>query len=41
MVFVSISGGSLGPLGIITPIGGLIFIAAWIMLALGITGAKK
>jgi uncharacterized membrane protein YgdD (TMEM256/DUF423 family) len=41
MVFVSISGGSLGPLGIITPIGGLFFIAAWIMLALGITGAKK
>jgi uncharacterized membrane protein YgdD (TMEM256/DUF423 family) len=41
MVFVSISGGSLGPLGIITPIGGLFFIAAWIMLALGITAAKK
>lgn len=41
MVFVSISGGSLGPLGIITPIGGLFFIAAWIMLALGITSAKK
>ncbi|MBL7690611.1 MAG: DUF423 domain-containing protein [Flavipsychrobacter sp.] len=41
MVFVSISGGSLGPLGVITPIGGLFFIAAWIMLALGITGAKK
>jgi uncharacterized membrane protein YgdD (TMEM256/DUF423 family) len=41
MVFVGISGGSLGPLGIITPIGGLFFIAAWIMLALGITGAKK
>ncbi len=40
MVFVSISGGSLGPLGVITPIGGLFFIAAWIMLALGITGAK-
>lgn len=41
MVFVSISGGSLGPLGVITPIGGLFFIAAWIMLALGITGTKK
>lgn len=41
MVFVSISGGSLGPLGVITPIGGLFLIAAWIMLALGITGAKK
>ncbi len=41
MVFVSISGGSLGPLGVITPIGGLFFIAAWIMLALGITSAKK
>ncbi|MBE2288447.1 MAG: DUF423 domain-containing protein [Chitinophagaceae bacterium] len=41
MVFVSINGGSLGPLGIITPIGGLFFIAAWIMLALGIAGAKK
>jgi len=41
MVFVSINGGSLGPLGVITPIGGLFFIAAWIMLALGIAGAKK
>ena len=41
MVFLSINGGSIGPLGILTPIGGLFFITAWILLALGIAGAKK
>jgi uncharacterized membrane protein YgdD (TMEM256/DUF423 family) len=29
-------GGSIGPAGIITPIGGLFFIAGWVSLAIGL-----
>jgi len=36
MVFMSIKGGSIGPLGILTPIGGLFFILGWLFLSLGI-----
>jgi uncharacterized membrane protein YgdD (TMEM256/DUF423 family) len=36
MVFLSIRGISLGPVGIITPIGGLFFIIGWILLLSGI-----
>lgn len=36
LVFLKSTGGSLGPVGIVTPIGGLCFIAGWIMLLAGI-----
>lgn len=36
MTFLSISGGSIGPLGILTPIGGLFFILGWVFLAMGV-----
>ena len=36
MSFLSVNGVSLGPVGIITPIGGLFFILGWIFLFLGI-----
>lgn len=36
MTLLSISGTSLGPLGVVTPIGGLFFIIGWILLFLGI-----
>lgn len=36
MTLLSISGVSLGPLGILTPIGGLFFIIGWILLFMGI-----
>jgi uncharacterized membrane protein YgdD (TMEM256/DUF423 family) len=36
MVTLSIRGAGLGPLGIITPIGGLFFILGWILLLLSI-----
>jgi len=32
MTLMSMSGASLGPLGILTPIGGLFFILGWILL---------
>lgn len=37
---LSISGVSLGPIGIVTPIGGLFFIVAWIMLSLAVLKKK-
>ena len=40
MAFLSISGASIGPVGIITPIGGLFFILGWILLFLGIIKKK-
>ena len=40
MAFLSISGASIGPAGIITPIGGLFFILGWILLFLGIINKK-
>jgi uncharacterized membrane protein YgdD (TMEM256/DUF423 family) len=40
MVALSISGGSIGAGGIITPVGGLCFIAGWIALLLGILKKK-
>jgi uncharacterized membrane protein YgdD (TMEM256/DUF423 family) len=40
MVFVGINGGSIGPLGILTPIGGLFFILGWLFVALGIAAKK-
>jgi len=40
MTLLSTSGTSLGPIGIVTPIGGLFFIAGWIMLFLGIIKKK-
>ncbi len=35
MAFLSMTGASLGPAGIITPIGGLFFILGWILMFLG------
>jgi uncharacterized membrane protein YgdD (TMEM256/DUF423 family) len=40
MTLLSTSGTSLGPIGIVTPIGGLFFIAGWILLFLGIVKKK-
>jgi len=40
MTLLSTSGTSLGPIGIVTPIGGLFFIAGWILLFLGIIKKK-
>ena len=36
MTLLSTTGKSLGPIGVITPIGGLCFIIGWVLLALGI-----
>jgi len=36
MNLLSVIGGSLGPAGVITPIGGLCFILGWLFLFLGI-----
>lgn len=37
IVLTGISGGAgIGPLGILTPIGGVFFILGWVMLALGV-----
>lgn len=36
LVFLKATGGSLGPAGILTPIGGLCFIAAWVMVLVGV-----
>jgi len=40
IVFLSVSGASIGPLGILTPIGGLFFILGWVLLSLGVVGRK-
>lgn len=40
MTFAAIGGGGLGPLGILTPIGGLFFIFGWIMLTLTVAKSK-
>jgi len=40
MTLLSTSGTSLGPIGIVTPIGGLFFIAGWILLFSGIIKKK-
>lgn len=40
MVLMSINGGSIGPLGILTPIGGLFFILGWVFVAMGIAAKK-
>jgi uncharacterized membrane protein YgdD (TMEM256/DUF423 family) len=40
MALMSISGMSLGPVGIITPIGGLCFIIGWLLLFFGIIKKK-
>mgnify|MGYP006296427131 CR=1 FL=1 len=37
MSLLSMSGVSLGPVGIVTPIGGLFFILGWLFLFLGVT----
>ena len=36
LVYMKAIGASLGPIGILTPIGGLCFIVGWILLLLGI-----
>ncbi|XZF15350.1 DUF423 domain-containing protein [Chitinophagaceae bacterium MMS25-I14] len=36
MALLSAKGISLGPIGIVTPIGGVFFIAGWLLLTLGI-----
>jgi uncharacterized membrane protein YgdD (TMEM256/DUF423 family) len=36
MTLLSIKNVSIGPVGIITPIGGLFFIAGWVSLLLGV-----
>ncbi len=33
---LSISGGSIGPAGVLTPIGGVFFIIGWVWLAMGV-----
>ncbi len=33
---LSMSGGSIGPAGILTPIGGLLFIMGWLFVVLGV-----
>lgn len=41
IVFTGINGGAgIGPLGILTPIGGIFFIVGWVMLALGVLRKK-
>ena len=40
MSLLSINGTGIGPIGIITPIGGLFFILGWILLFLGIIRKK-
>ena len=35
MAFLSISGTSIGPVGVVTPMGGLFFILGWLFLFLG------
>jgi uncharacterized membrane protein YgdD (TMEM256/DUF423 family) len=35
---MSISGGSIGPAGVLTPIGGLLFIMGWLFVVLGVAG---
>ncbi len=40
IVFLSVSGASIGPLGILTPIGGLFFILGWVLLSLGVMSRK-
>lgn len=40
MAFLSINSVGIGPVGIITPIGGLFFIAGWLFLLLGINKKK-
>jgi len=41
MVILSISGINIGPAGIITPVGGLFFIAGWVLFLLAIINNKK
>lgn len=41
ITLVSIEGGSIGPAGIITPIGGVFFIVAWVLLLVGVAGYKQ
>ncbi|GAA4461770.1 DUF423 domain-containing protein [Nemorincola caseinilytica] len=36
IVFSGIYGGSIGPLGVLTPIGGVFFIIAWVLMAIGV-----
>lgn len=40
MALLSINGASIGPIGIVTPIGGLFFILGWILLFWGIIRKK-
>lgn len=40
ITLLSINGGSIGPLGILTPIGGLFFILGWMMLLMAVLRAK-
>jgi len=37
---LSISGGTIGPLGILTPIGGVFFILGWAMIVAGVATHK-
>lgn len=36
IVFTGIYGASIGPLGVLTPIGGVFFILGWVLLAAGV-----
>ena len=40
IALLSINGGSIGPLGILTPIGGVFFILGWAMIVVGIATHK-
>jgi uncharacterized membrane protein YgdD (TMEM256/DUF423 family) len=40
IVYTGILGTSIGPLGILTPIGGVFFILGWIWLAMGVAKSK-
>jgi uncharacterized membrane protein YgdD (TMEM256/DUF423 family) len=37
---LSINGGTIGPLGILTPIGGVFFILGWVMIVAGVAKHK-
>ncbi len=39
--FLKSTGVGLGPVGIITPFGGLFFIAGWLLLAMGVAKSSK
>jgi uncharacterized membrane protein YgdD (TMEM256/DUF423 family) len=41
IVYASIMGNSIGPMGILTPIGGVFFILGWVWVAMGVMKQRK